>query len=144
YDAVVADALLDVRTAYYDVLLGAQQIVVQEASVALLQKELDDTNRRYQAGTVPRFNVLRAEVELANARPRLIRARNAYRIAKNSLVNLLGHHVPHDVLEDVPLQVTGKLEAEPYEIALPDAVAQALQKRPELGALRKGEALRQE
>ena len=63
------------RVAYYDVLLAAQQIVVQEASVNLLRQELDDQNRRFEAGTVPRFNVLRAEVEVANARPRLIRAK---------------------------------------------------------------------
>ena len=41
--------------------------MVQQASVDLLARELADTTRRYEAGTVPRFNVLRAEVELANA-----------------------------------------------------------------------------
>src|SRR6267143_1603897 len=61
YEAVVADTLLDVRVAYYDILLAAQQIIVQEASVNLLRKELEDTSRRFEAGTVPRFNVLRNE-----------------------------------------------------------------------------------
>src|SRR6185295_3062428 len=46
YQAVIADSLLEVRVAYHDVLLGAQQIVVQEASLGLLQKELEDTTRR--------------------------------------------------------------------------------------------------
>ena len=77
YQAVVADTLLAVRINYYDILLAAQQIVVREASVNLLQRELDDQQRRFDAGTVPRFNVLRAEVAVANARPQLIRARNA-------------------------------------------------------------------
>jgi outer membrane protein TolC len=144
YQAVVADTTLNVRLAYYDILLGAQQIVVQEASLELLQKELEDTTHRFDAGTVPRFNVLRAEVEVANARPRLIRARNAYRIAKNNLANLLGFHLPPVVLEDVPLTLTGKLEAEPYEIQLPAAVAQGLERRPELGALRAAERLSDE
>src|SRR5258705_9241431 len=89
HQAVIADALLAVRTAYYDVLLARQQINVQEASLALLEKELQDTRRRFEAGTVPQFNVLRAEVELANARPRVIRARNGYRIAKNNLIHQL-------------------------------------------------------
>ncbi len=144
YQTVIADTLLQVRVAYYDVLLAAQQIVVQEASVNLLRQELDDQNRRFEAGTVPRFNVLRAEVEVANARPRLIRAKNAHRISKNNLANLLGYHVPAEIWEDIPLQLTGKLEAEPYEIELPIAMAQALEKRTELAALRKAESLRQE
>ena len=47
YQTVIADTLLGVRVAYYDVLLAAQQITVHEASVVLLQKELEDQQRRY-------------------------------------------------------------------------------------------------
>ena len=144
YQTVVSDTLLATRVAYYDVLLAAQQIVVNEASVNLLAKELEDQQRRYDAGTVPRFNVLRAEVSVANARPALIRAKNDYRIAKNNLSNLLGYNLPRDVWEDIPLQLTDQLTAEPYQVDLPSAIAQALEKRTELGALRKAEKLQDE
>jgi outer membrane protein len=144
YQTVIADTLLAVRITYCDILLSAQQITVREASVKLLQQELDDQQRRYDAGTVPRFNVLRAEVAVANARPLLSRARNAYRIAKNNLVNLLGYNLPKEVLEDVPLQLTDKLDTSPYPIELPAAIQQAFENRTELGALRKAEALRHE
>jgi outer membrane protein TolC len=110
----------------------------------LLESELGDTSRRFNAGTVPRFNVLRAEVELANAQPRLIRAKNSFRIAKNNLANLLGLTPPRDTLQDVPLTLSGKLEAEPYAIDLPQAIAIALERRTELASLRKAEALRRE
>ena len=72
YDTAVADTVAAVRVAYADVLLAAQLIQVQQASVELLESELRDTTQRFEAGTVPRFNVLRAEVELADARPRLM------------------------------------------------------------------------
>lgn len=144
YQAVVADTLLAVRISYYDILLAGQQIVVREASVNLLQRELDDQQRRFDAGTVPRFNVLRAEVAVANARPQLIRARNAERIAKNNLVNLLGYDVPRSIGEDLPLVLTDKLDAPPYQIDISAAIGEALERRPELAALRKAELLRQE
>jgi outer membrane protein len=144
YQTAVADTLLATRIAYYDVLLAEQQIVVNEASVNLLDAELRDQTNRFNAGTVPRFNVLRAEVAVANARPPLIRARNDYRIAKNNLSNLLGYNLPSDVWEDIPLRLTDKLEAEPYQIELPAAIQQALSKRTELGALRKTEQLQRE
>ncbi len=144
HQAVVNDVLTDVRVAYADVLTAAEQIVVRQKSVELLQRELEDATRRFKAGTVPRFNVLRAEVELANAQPKLSQARNAWRIAKNALANLLGADLPASVGEDIPLQVTGRLEAEPYEMDLPKAVAAALERRPELNAMRKAESLRQE
>jgi outer membrane protein len=144
YQTTVADTLLEVYIAYYDVLLAAQLIGVQEASVNLLGKELSDTQSRYEAGTVPRFNVLRAEVELANARPRLIRARNALRITKNNLATGLGYNLPTNVVEDIPLQLSDKLEAVPYDLSLPVAIGKALGTRPELGVLRKAEGLRRE
>jgi len=144
YQTAVANTVVEVQIAYYAVLLAVQQITVQEASVELLTSELADTTRRYDAGTVPRFNVLRAEVELANARPKLIRARNSYRISKNNLVNQAGFNVPQEALEDIPLTLSGKLTAEPCQIQLPQAIALALDRRTELGALRKTQALRKE
>ena len=143
YQTVIADSLLAVRVAYYDVLLAAQQITVHEASVNLLQKELDDQQHRLDAGTVPKFNVLRAEVAVANERPLLIQARNNYRIAKNNLSNLLGYNLPRDIWEDIPLQLTDTLDAVPYQVNLPDAIQQALSHRTELVVLRKTEELQQ-
>ena len=82
-------------------------------------------------GTAERsgMEVSTPKVELANARPRLIRARNSYRIAKNNLVNQLGLSVPKETFEDIPLILAGKLEAEPYKIELPRAIALALDAR---------------
>lgn len=137
YQTVIADTLLGARVAYYDVLLAAQQITVHEASVNLLQKELEDQQRRYDAGTVPHFNVLRAEVAVANERPALIRARNNYRIAKNNLSNLLGYNLPREIWEDIPLNLTDTLDAAPYQVDLPAAIQQALARRTELVAARK-------
>jgi len=114
---------------------------VNETSVNLLQKELDDQQRRYDAGTVPHFNVLRASVSVANARPPLIKAQNNYRIAKNNLANLLGYNLPREIWDNIPLHLIDALDAAPYQINLPDALQQALTKRPELVALRKTEEL---
>jgi outer membrane protein len=144
YQTAVADALLSARVAYYDVLVAEQQITVNEASVNLLNEELQDQQRRYDAGTVPRFNVLQAEVAVANARPPLINARNAYRIAKNNLSNLLGYNLPRDVWEDIPMVLSDKLDANPYSIELPAAISQALERRTELAALQRTVGLQRE
>ena len=141
YQTTLADTLLSVRLAYYDILLAAEQIKVNEASVNLLEKELEDQQSRYDAGTVPHFNVLRAKVSVANARPPLIQAQNNYRIAKNNLCNLLGYNLPRDVWDNIPLSLTDALDAAPYPVNLSDALQQALAKRSELVDLRKTEEL---
>jgi outer membrane protein TolC len=144
YETTVSDVMLSVRVAYFDVLLTAQQVEVQEASVKLLTEEFDDVTRRLNAGTVPPYNVLRAQVELDIAKPRLIRARNAHRVAKNNLCNLLGVNLPPSVWEDIPLRLSGKLEEKPYEMTLPMAIGKALESRSELAALEKALGLRRE
>lgn len=135
FAATAADTAAAVLIAYDDALLAAEQITVQESSIALLGKELEDQKRRFDAGTAPRFNVLRAEVALANAQPRLIRARNAHRIAKNNLVNLLGYELPADMWKDIPLALADKLAAEPVSLTVEDALSSARSKRQELRAL---------
>ena len=137
YQTSVADALLNVRIAYYDVLLAAQEVIVHEASVKLLERELDDQQHRLNAGTVPKFNVLRAEVAVANERPSLIQARNSFRIAKNNLANVLGYNLPRNVWEDIPFNLTDGFDTAPFQINLPDAIQQALAQRSELIAMRK-------
>lgn len=144
FQVTVEDALLNTRLAYDDVLLAQQEIIVQEASVKLLSNQLEDVQKRYNAGTVPRFNVLRAQVELANTRPRLITARNQLIIAKNNLVNQLGYNLPRGVLDDIPLQLSDKLEDRPLDVELSSAVGHAFEQRSELAALRKAERLRRE
>jgi outer membrane protein TolC len=144
YQTTIADALLQVRIAYFDVLSAAEQITVEEASVNLLTQQLDDQTKRNQAGTVPRFNVLQAEVELANEQPKLIQARNTFRVAKNNLVNQLGFRLPPAVLEDVPIELSDKLDSNPYQVDLPGAIAEALRGRTELLSLRKQQQLARE
>jgi outer membrane protein TolC len=143
HDSTVADTLRDVRITYYDTLLAQQLIAVQEASVKLLDRELEETTKRFNAGTVPRFNVLRAEVEVANARPKLIRAKNLFRTSKDRLANLLGEKIPKGT-DELPLVLTDKLDGTAWEVDLSASISRALENRTELQALRKAERLREE
>lgn len=144
YQTVVADIVFEVRTNYYGVLLAEQEILVQEASIKLLEQELATTQERFKAGAVPRFDVLRAEVAVANEEPKLITARDDFRVAKNDLVTMLGFDVPTNVWEEIPLQLSSKLEEEPVEIDLARGLGRALELRPELHTLRKERDLRAE
>jgi TolC family type I secretion outer membrane protein len=131
FQRVVADTLLAVRRNFYQILLDQQLVTVREQSVALLQRQLDDTKLRFDAGAVPRFNVLRAEVELANARPPFIRAQNDLRLARESLVKLLAIDSPH-TQGFTKITFDGKLLYEHRSCDLAQSLADALKQRPEL------------
>jgi outer membrane protein TolC len=85
-DTVVAT----VRSQFTTVLTNRALIKVAEETVKLQEDQLRDQKNRFEAGTVPRFNVLRAEVALANVLPDLIRARNNYLLAEIALAKSLG------------------------------------------------------
>ncbi|HEX8295842.1 MAG TPA: TolC family protein, partial [Chthoniobacteraceae bacterium] len=87
---VVDQVVARTRQQFNNILLTRALITVQEESIRLLTDQLKDQQNRFEAGTVPRFNVLRAEVELSNARPELIRSRNNYLVAQLQLAKTLG------------------------------------------------------
>ncbi|OAM87963.1 TolC family protein [Termitidicoccus mucosus] len=93
-ESVINDALLEVRTRFYDVLLAREQIKVQEQNIQLLEEERTIAKNRFEAGASSSFEVLRAEVAIANAQPDLIRARNGYRTAIDHLRQSLGYANP--------------------------------------------------
>ena len=87
---VIDQIIAQTRTQFYSVLTNRSLITVAEETVRLQEDLLKDQKNRFEAGTVPRFNVLRAEVELANVVPDLIRAKNNYLISEIDLAKTLG------------------------------------------------------
>jgi outer membrane protein len=134
FQRIVADTILEVRKEFYQILLNQALVDVREQSVTLLEQQLLDAQSRYDVGSVPRFNVLRAEVELANAKPPLIRAQNDLRISRESLVKLLAIDSPAQKNEFTPINFEGKLVYEHRAWDLSGALQQAINQRPELQA----------
>jgi outer membrane protein len=133
FQRIVADTILEVRKEFYQILLNQALVEVREESVTLLEQQLLDAQSRYDVGSVPRFNVLRAEVELANAKPPLIRAQNDLRLSKENLVKLLA--IDSAQKNDfTSINFEGKLVYEHRAWELPDALQQAINQRPELQA----------
>ncbi len=126
---VVDQVVANTRTQFYTVLLNRELIRVQEESVKLLADQLDDQKKRFDAGTVTRLNVLRAEVELANATPFLIRANNNYRLAMLRLARLIGVDINPSDPHETRLSVVGELTVTKQDYDLPLVRAYARQHR---------------
>ncbi len=125
----IEQTITEVKKQYFTVLVNRALIGVQEESVNLLESELRDQQQRFDAGTVPRFNVLRAEVELANAQPELIRARNNTLVAQLRLARTLGIEFARTSAGVPPVRATGELQAIPRQINLPEALESARERR---------------
>ncbi|MCB1122877.1 MAG: TolC family protein, partial [Verrucomicrobiae bacterium] len=133
--ATINQAVFQVTAGFYDVLLAREQITVQEQNIKLLEKQLQDSRNRFEAGAVSQFEVLRSEVELANAQPDLIRARNGFKLAIEELRQTLGFTGYYlEDLDKIP-EFEGSLDFEPLQIDLFTALNTAKANRPELQQL---------
>jgi|TARA_B110000495_G_C23034888_1_gene617686 outer membrane protein len=137
-ETTIMDVMLEVTTRYYSTLLARDQISVEEQNVALLEEVLEDAKNRLKAGSVSDFEVLRAEVVLANAQPALIRRRSAFRVAIDQLRQSIGYgnyRRDSDNLEKIPVFL-GELDYSPASFDLTDSLNGALGNRSELERLR--------
>jgi outer membrane protein TolC len=127
---ILDQLLATVKTQFYQVVVNGELIKVQEQSVHLLETQLKDQQNRFEAGTVPRFNVLQAEVALYNQIPQLITAQNNYRISKITLAKTLGLDFQPGRGENPPLDVVGEMPYNPRTISLVNAIELGKQRRP--------------
>src|SRR6266700_861541 len=127
---ILDQLIATVKTQFYQIVVNGELIKVNEESVHLLETQLKDQQNRFEAGTVPRFNVLQAEVALYNQLPLLITAQNNYRISKITLAKTLGLDFQPRRGENPPLEVIGEMPYIPRSIALADAIELGKERRP--------------
>ncbi len=119
------DVALGVRSAYLQVLQARDQQTVSQDSVTRLKEYVRIAQVRFDAGSAPKYDVIRAQTELVNAEQTLITSQNAGRLAEAQLASVLGMRLPPDMQLTAPS--TGDRDLPPME----DVMARALTARPE-------------
>ena len=127
---ILDQLIATVKTQFYQIVVNRELVSVNEQSVHLLEAQLKDQQNRFEAGTVPRFNVLQAEVALYNQLPLLITAQNNLRIAKIVLAKTLGLDFQPRRGESPPLEVVGEMPYIPRTISLANAIELGKERRP--------------
>lgn len=128
FEANRQQLLLNVRQSYYALLQAREQQRVAEESVGRYKELLRLANVRLEAGSAPKFDVLRAQTDLANAEQTQISAVNSVRLAEAQLASVMGVSLPSPVFLQAP---SGKPGALPEMEKL---IEQGLTGRPEAEA----------
>jgi len=121
----------NVRQSYFNLLQARRLVGVADAALSRSELNLRSAQGFFDVGTKPKSDVTRAEVEVANARVDVIRARNLVRFTETSLANALGLEAT------VPIEIEDTLNYEPVSLDSAQLLAEALGNRPEL---RQGQA----
>jgi outer membrane protein TolC len=112
--------------AYFDALEARKTIAVDQESADNYQAHLTNVQQLYEAGSKARIDVLRASVELSDARQTLIKAQNSYEVDLATLRNLL------NIDRSEPLTLTDDFVYDTFDISLSDCIGYALRSRKDL------------
>jgi outer membrane protein TolC len=123
------DTVFSVKKAFYGYLLAQKFVEVAGEGVALAEKHHQNVKNLYEVGMASKFDLLRSEVQVANLRPQLIKAKNSLSVAELGLKTLLGLDLGQ------PIEVKGEMTFRPFEGNIDELLAKALQKRPEISQL---------
>lgn len=129
-EALVADAVaFAAEQAYYDALLTAEQVDIAVRAHELAEEARRVAQAALDQGTGSRFDLLRAQVELANREAPVVQARNQYHLAVLQLLRVCGlDHGESVELTDALANVPAPRD---LDVLLADMIADS----PELKAL---------
>ncbi len=129
-DRVRQETLLNVRNGYFSVLAAQQLVQVRLTTVQDQSKHLDQISAFFQVGRVPKIDVTRQEVQLANAELDLVQAQSDLTVAHAALATAMGLPVKRIF---TLVDVLGAAQALDQ---VDDYLKQAQTLRPDLRALR--------
>lgn len=115
-----------VTNSYYGMLQADNVQNLSRESVDRLEEHLKNVKAQYEVGVVAKVDVLRSEVELADAQQTLIQAENAYHIAEATLNKIVGLPM------DTTLKLQDSMQYTPYDNDMQYCLTYASGHRPEL------------
>ncbi|MBU7583545.1 MAG: TolC family protein [Nostoc sp. TH1S01] len=118
---------LNVRTQYYNLQQADEQVRINQSAVANAQASLQDAQARERAGVGTRFDVLQAQVNLANAQQDLTNSLSNQQIARRQFGTLLSLPQSVDITAADTVTLAGL-----WQPTLEQTIVEAFQNRPEL------------
>ncbi len=124
------ELVFQVTRGYFGILQALDFVTVQTETISSLEESLQMAQARFKAGAAVKTDVLNLEVQLAQARENLIRARNSTDLAIAALNAVIGHEFVSP--QNLPTTTSETLNPPPAVFDL-----DAVENRPEFKATSK-------
>lgn len=126
-ERVAAQLRFDVTDAYYNLQQADEDVRIAQSAVESSQKSLEDARALERAGVGTRFDVLRAEVQLANSKQDLTQAISQQQISRRQLAQLLSLPQSLNIVAADPVE-----PAQDWSLSLEQSIVLAYRNRAEL------------
>lgn len=125
-----AQVELNVIRGYFDVILAGEMVSLRKNSMQVLEENLKDVSGLYRTGSVPKFELLQAQVKLKSQEPLVSEAENNYRTALDFFNYHLGFENHARTVKTARL--TDGIRKPGGEEILHELIARAMANRPEI------------
>ena len=126
-ERLTEETYLTVVNDYYALQEADEQVRIAQSAVTNAQRSLRDAQALERAGVGTRFDVLRAQVQLANATQDLTQARSQQEIARRQLAQRLSLPQAVNITAADPVEISAT-----WNLSLEDSIVQAFRNRAEL------------
>jgi HAE1 family hydrophobic/amphiphilic exporter-1 len=125
------EVIANVQRAYWDLTYSLRNLQVQRDSVRDAKDQLEHNRRLVDEGQLAPIDIVAAETQVANFEQAVYEALNGVTAAENVLKNLISPN-RNDLIWQQSITPVDPVDLDAPSTTLPDALAAALQNRPEL------------
>jgi len=137
FTAQVNDSLLLTIQQYLSVVQARENLVVLKKSVEQAQASYDHDKRSLELGAIPPFDIYRSESQVAARRVQVIQAEYSLKQSEDAFRRVIGADLdPYIRALDLDLTEPAEPRGQLLSLDIQQAYQQALERRPELEALR--------
>ncbi|TES90924.1 MAG: TolC family protein [Candidatus Cloacimonadota bacterium] len=124
-----------ITDAFYGLLILEEMVGLSRESLTQLKRHEEAVRKRYKAGLVPQFELLRSQVQVANLLQQVIELENGLNLAKEGFKLLLGLEL------DVEFELSGDLKVVEEVYDVDELINEARENRIELKNLKNFERI---
>lgn len=134
---IKSETELNVIKSYFSLILAEEMVKLRKESLELLKSNLKDVQKMFDTGSIPKFDLLQAKVQLNSQVPLVLDAENNYRVALDYFNYYLasGERFLADL--SVLEKTIGVITSENMESRIDTLTSTAFKNRPELVQIQK-------
>jgi len=120
------ELILNVKKSFYNIMVMKELLKTHNEALALAKRNLTNVSLSHDLGMVSKYDLLRAELEMARIHPRITNTVKLLTIMKNNFKVMLG------IPENTDVEIDGEFTYERRSLMLSQLVEEALVRRSEI------------
>lgn len=136
FQKILEDTIYNVELAYWNLVYARENLKVRQQSIKLAQELLEKNKMEIEAGTLPPIELLTAESEVSTRQADILEAEALVKNYEDQLKVVINLGAEMEGVKQVQIIPTDSPSVEKREISYEEAIAIALEKRPDLEVIR--------